>query len=94
MGRFAAAPLPPVTRTTNGKEGCAVTRLLNSDLIDDDDRAVILEHLAAHHRYSDNAIAQWLNDVGAEEITGWKITQPMVLRHRAGKCCQGAGRVR
>lgn len=94
MGRFAEAPAPPVLRTTNGAEGCAVTRLLNCPDIDDDDRAVILEHLRAPHLYSDNAVAQWLTSLGSEDLTGWKITQPMVLRHRGGKCCGGAGKVR
>ena len=93
MGRFAEAEAPPKARTSGGIEGCAVSQLLASPLIDDDDRAAIRGHLA-NLRLSDRAVAEWLTHLGAEDITGWAVTQPMLLRHRSGRCCGGVGKVR
>jgi hypothetical protein len=93
MGRFSEAAPPALSSASNGKEGCSVTQLLNSDQLDDDDREAINTHLA-RKRYSDSTVAEWLNALGAEAIVDRKMTPAIVMRHRSGKCCGGAGKVR
>lgn len=85
MGRIAdGIPAEPTARP---QRGCLITKLMNRDDVDDDDRAMILAKLRDPD-LSDEAVSGWFLNLGDP------ITASTIRNHRRGLCCYGVGKVR
>lgn len=81
MGRFADTPRGEV----RAWRPCAVTRAIEDDDTDEDDREAILDMLASPRGHRE--IAAWF------DAAGWPLSRQTVQGHRDGDCCGGTGKV-
>lgn len=88
MGKFSEAE-EPETRNAYRQRGCGIARLLQSEGIDDDDRAAITARVRDNDSYTDKSVVSWFKALGVTSVT-----LNTVQRHRRGDCCDGTGKVR